>query len=380
MPLAVHASFGTALTDLKVNLDSLRLPENTSAQFFEDLVKEAECVCGRDMTAGAQVEIRSRAKRYLDAAESGTINAMKQEITRFTDVEGESPDVRLTALLAELGNARRLSRGAAQSVRALQQKLIDEGDGQLKDWQDASRAASKTIFECKDILQKIDAEGDDAAASDRLSLKALDKALHDNDRRVSELTSTVTLRRQTETLDRIVKRASALARTRIKEELVEECNTKLETVLANDPLTLDRIEGSLRLADQGKASVGQTLAVGYTFLMSILNRGNNDFPLIVDSPANSIDESVRRNVGRLIPELCSQFVGFTINTERAGFVSALAAGGTDIRYLTLFRKTAGTQRLMVDLPAAGVTESANAVLVDGRDYFRSFDVADEGED
>ena len=48
-----------------------------------------------------------------------------------------------------------------------------------------------------------------------------------------------------------------------------------------------------------------------------------DFPLVVDSPAGPIDEGVRRRIGRLLPELCTQFVGFTINTERAGFVDAL---------------------------------------------------------
>ena len=377
MPLALHAGFGASLLGLKTNLDTLRLPENTSAQFFEDLVKELECVCGREMTADAQAQIRSRSRRYLDVAEAGTINAMKSDIDRFAAAEGDPPDERLSTLLEELRRASRLSKQAEQSVRALQQKLVDEGDGQLKAWQNETAAAKKTVVECNDLLAKIDAEGDEGAGAEKLSLKALGKALADNDRRVAELTSTVALRRQTDLLERIVKRAAALARARIKEELVDACNAKLETVLANDPLRLDRIDRSLRLADQDGASVGQTLAVGYTFLMSVLNRGNNDFPLVVDSPANPMDEGLRRSVAALIPKLCSQFLAFTINTEQAGFVPALAAGGAEVRYLTLFRKTGRMLGLMADLPATGVTQSADAVLVDGRDYFRSFDVTDE---
>ncbi len=377
MPLAVHASFGAALVDLKSNLDSLRLPENTSKQFFEDLLSEPECICGRDMTAGARQEIDRRSKGYLDDAESGTINAMKQEITRFTTYDGEPPDARLTGLLEDLGDARRLSRAAGQAVRALQQKLIDEGDGQLKTWQDDLKTRSATALEMKDFIEKAEAEADDVGAVEPFSLKALDKALRDNDRRLAEATSTVALRRETEALGRILKRAGELARTEIKRDLVKGCNAKLQQVLANDPLRLDRIDRSLRLADQEKASVGQTLAVGYTFLMSILNRGNNDFPLIVDSPANPIDEGVRRRVAKLIPELCSQFVGFTINTEKAGFVPALAQADPGLRYLTLFRKTDGARRWMADLPPSGVKQTANAVLVEDRDYFMSFDVASE---
>ena len=115
------------------------------------------------------------------------------------------------------------------------------------------------------------------------------------------------------------------------------------------------------------------------FLMSVLNRGQNDFPLVVDSPAGPIDKGVRRRVGRLLPTLCSQFLGFTINTERDGFVDALESKVEDIAYLTLFRKTPGTKRMMEALPRNGYTETRNAVLVDDRDYFFGFDIEEEEE-
>ena len=354
VPLSLHASFGEALVELKENLDSLHLPEETSAQFFDDLVRQTECVCGREMTEGAKNEIRARAKRYLDSAESGTINALKQDVARFVEQVDEAPHEALTARLAELGAAGRACRTTAQSVRALEQRLIDEGDGQLKTWQEALVGQKRILRDCGDIVERIDAAGDeDGDEVETLSLKAIEGALKAADKRISELTSTVELRKQTEALERILGRAAAHARMRIKAELIEECNAKLEAVLANDPLTLASIAGSLRLANQEGASVGQTLAVGYTFLMSVLSRGSSEFPLIVDSPANPMDETVRRQIGSLIPRLCTQFVAFTINTERAGFVPALAQACGDIKYLTLFRKTEGTERLRLDLPPYG---------------------------
>ena len=73
-------------------------------------------------------------------------------------------------------------------------------------------------------------------------------------------------------------------------------------------------------------------------------------------------------------------MGFTINTEREGFVDALESRVDDIAYLTLFRKTPGTRRMMDALPEKRYAETSNAVLVDDRDYFFGFDIEEEEED
>ncbi len=379
MPLAINAAFGNALVELKENLDHLRLPENTSAQFFEELIEEAECICGRDMTPGARQEIITRSKRYLDAEESGTINALKSDIDKFAIKQGEEPlDARLTAQLRELGAASRAQHKAEQLVRTLKQRLIDEGDEQLQAWQTQLEEHQKSYAEYRKILDDIEGEGDpdDAVI---FSLKLLERKLREVGTKIAEITATVTLRKQTDLLKDILERAATLARKRIKDELVAEANERLKGILVNDPIEIARIDRSLRLADQEGASVGQTLSVGYTFLMSVLNRGNNNFPLVVDSPANPIDADVRHNIGGLIPSLCTQFVGFTINTERQGFVPALERAAGKVKYLTMFRKTEGTKRLMPGLPAQGVTQTDTAVLVEDREYFMSVGLRSEEE-
>ncbi len=379
MPLAINAVFGTVLVELKENLDLLRLPENTSAQFFEELVGEEECICGREMTPGAKHEIQTRAKRYLDADESGTINALKSDIDKFTNAQGDEPlDARLAEQLRLLGLARRAQLQAEQLVRRLKQKLIDEGDDQLKAWQ-AALEEHQTEFERFDsVLKAIRGEGQEDEKV-IFSRKLLERKLREVSTKIAEITETVTLRKQTDILTDVLARATSLARAQIKEELVSEANERIKAILINDPIEIAKIDRSLRLADQDGASVGQTLSVGYTFLMSVLNRGNNNFPLVVDSPANPIDGDVRENVADLIPELCTQFVGFTINTERPGFVLPLERAAGDVKFLTMFRKTEGTERLLPGLPAEGVTETESAVLIEDRDYFMNFGLKDEKE-
>jgi DNA sulfur modification protein DndD len=377
-PIALHPMFGEKLVELRDNLDHLKLPETSSAQFFADLVLEPDCICGRPMNPVAKAEILKRAKGYMDKDESGTINALKHDIGKFTARNDETtPYEEMQSNLKQLTAARRAQREADQILRALAKKLIDAGDDELKEWEKARDEKEAQVAQCRDVIIDIDSTTEDDLGGPISSLKLLDKKLEDLKQKIAEVTKTVKVKKQTDLLNKILSETADAARARIRTDLVNDSNRRLEVVLANDPIRIARIDKSLYLAGQTGASVGQKLSVGYTFLMSALNRGGNDFPLIVDSPANPIDEGVRRNIGKLIPELCTQFVAFTINTERAGFVQALERSSDDCLFLTMFRKTDGTRRLMRNLPSAGVVETTNAVMVRDRDYFMSFDLATE---
>ncbi|MES2096824.1 MAG: hypothetical protein V4459_08680 [Pseudomonadota bacterium] len=380
MPLALHPSFGRDLWQLKEGLDRLRLPENTSNQFFQELLEEPDCICGREMTEGAREEIRARSELYLDSPEYGIINAMKTDIEAVGQEQAEGGlSNAFGTVVTELAEARRAKRLADQDVEILKQQLKDSGDADIQTWEDEQATAMTRLQECRALIASIDAVVDEENAEDpdTWSLASLELQLKQSGRQIAEITDTLTLRRQTEMIVRLLKRTLDLARDEIKGELIESCNDTLAKVLVNDPLRIAGIDKSLKLSGQSGASVGQVLSVGYVFLMNVLKRGNNELPLVVDSPANPIDAGVRRRVGALIPKLTEQFVGFTINTEREGFVPALheAAGG-DVRYLTLFRRTPGTEKLMVNLPAS-TTVGENSVLVHDRQFFETFDLTDE---
>ena len=385
LPHAIHPALAERLSQLKDNLDRARLPENTSAQFFEELVDEDECICGRPMDQAAREEIRVRAKGYLDADDSGVINALKQDIGRYTgqpgnDV-GETGYERVVRLHGELTEAVRRERLADQQIRVLLENLIDAGDEELQEWQEQDDAQGARRKELQKLVEEIEGRGvGDSNAETTKSLRVIRREIDVLNGRIAQIEGTVRLRSQTELVASLLDTAGQCARDRIKAELLDECNDRLSVILENDPLVIERIDRSIHLRGQRGASAGQTLAIGYTFLMSVLNRGQNDFPLIVDSPAGPIDKGVRRRIARLLPSLCSQFVGFTINTEREGFVDVLESEVGEVGYLTLFRKTAGTQRMMLALPSGRYRETDNAVLVEDRDYFFGFDIEEESED
>lgn len=380
-PDILHPQIGAALQTLKANLDILRLPENTSAQFFVELSAKDECICGREMTDEAREQIAVRAKEYLGAAESGLINLIKGDIDKFTTYDANAdPREDLKRCAAALSDAVRERTKADGTVRALRQRRIEQGDDKLAEWERELEEKKLKISQIEDFLRTIAAPANDAEETDdTMSIALLRKRLTEANRKVAEITETVTLNQQIELLKTIASNARDVARERIRGDVLDACNARLNKVLSHDPVQLSRIDKSLHLAHQAGASVGQTLAVGYTFLMTVLERGQNQFPLVVDSPANPLDAGRRRAVGLLLPQLTSQFVGFVISTERLGFVTNLEAANRQIKYLTMFRKTPGTKKWIDALPQSGVTQSRNAAVVEGKDYFNEFDLEEEAE-
>jgi len=374
-PYALHEAVGTRLLALKDNLDRLRLPETTTRQFFAELVQEPECICGRPLDEACRAEIHSRAAQYLDADESGLVNSLKSQIESL--VQGTSAVEEAAAEQAKLAKSVKSRRQAETRTKAIQDQLIERGDQQLKDWQDELELKAVQLEKLDRLIERINASDDpEEDLAKIMSLSVLKRRVDEADAQIAAISDTVRLHQVTKALMHICTQAKEVARNRVKAALLEETNDRLATVLSNDPVKIDRIERSIHLAHQTGASVGQTLSVGYTFLMSALSRGQNLFPLVVDSPAGPLDIGRREEIGKLIPDLCSQFVGFTISVERLGFVTALEAAGATVKYVTLFRKTPGTEPLMATLPKHA-RQTANAVLVEDKEYFHRFDLVKE---
>ena len=163
LPHAVHPELAERLKDLRDNLDRVSLPENTSAQFFEELVEEEDCVCGRPMDESAKEQIRARAERYLDADDSGVINALKQDISRYTeapeDQEEDAGHPRVLRLRAELTEAVNRERLAEQQVRVLMGELIDAGDKELEAWQAELDQREDGVKERRELVEEIEGLG-----------------------------------------------------------------------------------------------------------------------------------------------------------------------------------------------------------------------------
>ena len=375
-PAAVDKSFAEAIQSLKGSLDTLKLPANTTRQFFLELVEQEECICGEDLDEQARQTILEKSEEFLGAETSGFINSLKEDIERYIGEDPEEAPAEAKEIAGKLTSAMDNRSDASGTLRAIREQLIEEGDEKVEEWENKKEEYEEEISDLSRFLDRVNGSPtpEDKDDPETLCLKAIRDQVQGAKESVAEITQTLKLREQIDTLQTILQEAQENARKQLKEDIVDECRSRLNDILAFNPIEISEISGSLKLKNQGGASVGQTLAVAYTFLTTLLGRGQHQFPLIVDSPANPIDNTVRSQVASVIPELTDQFVAFTISSERVGFTDHLhrSADG-DVRYLTLFRKNVNTDYLIGELPDTGVLQTDDGVLVEGRDYFNKFD-------
>ena len=112
-PHALSPEFAVAMTDLKSGLDRVKLPETAAREFFEELSRENECVCGRPVDEAIRTVIRERARQYLGSDDVSLLNAMKLDVSTAVGESPEQANRELSekmAALSDLAKARQNAR------------------------------------------------------------------------------------------------------------------------------------------------------------------------------------------------------------------------------------------------------------------------------
>ncbi|MEQ9552162.1 MAG: hypothetical protein RIM23_21450 [Coleofasciculus sp. G3-WIS-01] len=377
-PQRVIPGLAASLINLKANLDHLKLPTSTSKEFFEELAEAPECVCGRQMDDMTRQAVRDRAKQYLGEDEVGVLNRIKSDIADYC---GGNPEQYHQDLQEQLQGLQKLIRKRDEfktELHSLEEERLKQGDSELEAKKQHLDQLREQLDQCNQRLQEIERSPHSKPSEDTDCLKELEFLITKAEEDVAEVTHTLTLKRKTEIIRRILNQAHQQAREELRKIMIEETNQRITQLLSRDPVWLEDIQDSLKLQGRGGASVGQTLSVSYAFLATLFNRSKHQLPFIVDSPAGALDLNVRPEVARLVPQLGKQFVAFTISSERQSFVDSLhqAAQG-NVQYLTLFRKTSPIDALWQNSDSNQLTETVDGVMVTGKEFFERFDLDEE---
>lgn len=381
MPSQLHQDLNGRLLALKNNMDKLRLPETTSAQFFRELAENANCVCGREIDPLARQRILDKAADYLDADEFGLINKIKGDIEQFcTNSVDDLGEIAFFQQVESLADLDRRQREVIEELNNIKRLLIEGGDEQIQKLEARKKELELVAGDAQLVIAELEKDKHEETEKDlgrMRSIEAVSEKVEALKQKVAEISNTILLKKKIDVLNHILTQTMHRVRISSKERLIDSINQRLGQILSNEPLTIDRIDQSIHLKGQQGASVGQTLAVGYTFLMSVFESRQNQFPLVVDSPANSLDNERRREVASFIPKLCPQFVAFTISTETPGFVESIAIHARSVDYITIFRNSPANDHLKHGLPASEKVQIGGAIVVRDRDFFMSFDVLTE---
>lgn len=357
-PAKLHPNILERLRALGSKLTHLKLPKTISAEFFKELAEQVECVCGTHITSEVKQAILSRSDNYLAEDQILVINKMKLALR-----ESSADATEFTTIVTALnGHLRDRHRNKMQHDQ-LEIDRVEAGDAEMERLRGEARQLERDLEVAERALEKLTTRDPvlqrELGATDANNIPLCDAEVKRSQEKLATATDTLRFVLQSERLKEIINGVSRLALERLRERVRNATNDKLAKLVPSEALRVARISGSLELGSRGlstksNVSEGQSLAIAYAFLTSLLSEAPYRLPFIVDSPAVSLDTAVRREVGELIPELFNQMIMFVISSEREGFADAFY-DRQGVRYITLWR-----------------VDEEHTKVQDGLEFFQSF--------
>ncbi|MGX5557880.1 hypothetical protein [Bacillus cereus] len=338
-PFLLSSAIADKLTSLSSKMQTLKLPRTMSKQFFEELADHDNCVCGRPIGSGEKSYILEKSEEFLAEDQIGVINAIKSSI------KGRVFNEELNEEIATL-NSLIVKRNQVKSDwDRLQNQRTDAGDIELQSLELEKNELELLIEKATERLRVLTTK--DKFEKEQLNFQENIPLCHDRlakiDEKIAEATDTVTLVNNSEKFKKILTEIENATINKLKERIKDETNEKLAKIIQAERIEVEEIKGYLKLAGKSGASEGQSLAIAYSFLGSMFETSSHDLPFIVDSPAGSLDLSVRRQVSKTIPHLFDQLIVFITSGERAGFADYFYRIEDEVQFLTISRENEGTR-------------------------------------
>lgn len=375
-PCAFSVVVAERLANLKQSLDQVKLPESAAREFFTELAQQDTCVCGRPLTEESREAIRTRARQYLGSENVALLNAMKTQIADEVDRDPGRHEEELAHLFGRLQEDVR-SLSECRTQRDAIEAEAATGDPDLESVRLEIEELRQREKELEGALKRFDDPTETAHDKETEGITVLRRRLTEAEQALAEITDTLEIKAKRDILIRILKSAQERGRITLGREICKEANERISHLMPDNRIRIRAIDRCLLLEGQEAGSTGENLSVAYAFLSTLFSRAEHRLPFVVDSPANPIDLQVRAEVAGLIPKLATQFVAFTISSERPGFLDPLEQemdGG--IQYVTLFRK--GNPDLEVQArEEERMEESVDGLVVHGRNFFRLFHLDEE---
>jgi len=389
-PFFISNHITSNMLDLKENLDKLKLP-GTSGEFFKELSEEALCVCNRPIDDKAKIAILDNASGYLSDDYINIINGIKRDISKYSEQSKQlQEDKPFSQLLSANNEYYEIEKSLQSHINKMENEATQSQQSILTEYTSIELEISQ-LSKQLDVLNDEDGSPQQASSGNPeqcFQIPIVKKVIAMRSTELATITNTVKELEAKDKLKRILERASAIALSKLKLEIKDKSNEKLKSILPKGtPLEIIDLDKNVQLGYEGRSqssgSGGQNVSVAYSFATSLLERSGAVFPLIVDHPVTALQESARRGLGKRLAEICHQFIGFIIDTEKSGLVDSLEKSTNNINYITLFRKISGNNEYIKRLPenTQSISETVNAIVCTDKTFFKNFkDLNPEAEE
>lgn len=356
-PYLISQSLCDRMRELGASMTKLKLPKNTSKDFFTELAHSEKCVCDRCIGETEREAILRNAERYLGSNQQSVLNTIKSSIS------GCEYDSSLNDAFEQLSELQERATILNNRFNDNEEKLIKAGGDKAAELQSRIEELTENIGACKKSLNVIEAKSDpyETLTKDN-NLCLANEALDELEKKIAAATNTNRALRRKEIVEELLNRIKQETTKSLKAEIVRKTNEKLKSVITDDKIEIESIDKYIKLKDRAGASEGQTLGIAYCFLGTLFEDAELQFPFIIDSPTGKMDFAKRQAVADIIPNVFNQMIAFVQSAEVERFADRFYSN-PDSQYITII-----------------ASPDDEAVEVNyGREYFDSYQREHKGD-
>lgn len=357
-PYLISESLCNRIRELGLSMTKLKLPKNTSKDFFTELAHSEKCVCDRCIGEKEKEAILRNAERYLGSNQQSVLNTIKSSISSC------EYDSSLSEAFEKLSELQKQSNILNNRFKDNEEKLIKAGGDKAADLQSEIDKFIGEIAACKKSLNVIEAKNDPyETLTEDNNLPLAKEALEELEKKIASATNTNRALRRKEIVEELVNQIKQETTKSLKAEIVRKTNEKLKSVITDDKIEIESIDKYIKLKDRAGASEGQTLGIAYCFLGTLFEDAELQFPFIIDSPTGKMDFAKRQAVADIIPNVFNQMIAFVQSAEVERFADRFYSN-PDSQYITII-----------------ASPDDEAVEVNyGREYFDSYQREHKGDE
>jgi DNA sulfur modification protein DndD len=328
-PFNVCEMFDQRLKGLSINMQTLKLPKTMSKEFFNELSEAPKCICGHCIGNEEKKHILENAQNYLGNDQLVALNSIKDKLKSYVTSNELSDSINL------LDSNTKTLEEVQSSLTRLSVQLEEQGNQEITSLEHEMNSLSQQLLEIDSelrILTSTDIRNPQLDAEN--NIKLAEQEMLRSTENYNKATNTYVLYQKAEIIKRYLSEIQSGTLSKLKIRILERTNKKIEEIIQNERIEIEKIDGNLVLKNRKAVSEGQTLAIAYAYIGSLFEESSFRFPFIIDSPAVSLDLSVRKEVSELLPVLFEQLVIFVISSEVENFANTFYSRN-DVEYFTI---------------------------------------------
>ena len=386
-PLLISSDLLTRLYVFRDSLEKMKLPGG-SRSFFEELIREDDgCICGEELTDSRIKNIKNQIEQYLGDDEASVVNSIKTEISDSYENLKNSNSLKddFKALDQALENRDEAFKAKEDYLKKMKELATPENKQIFEEYEKIveQRLKLENILKqrLKDYVVETSQLNNPDGCKSYIAAENVAEKLYNE---IGTISDKQGISESYKILKKVINSAKHNSLKEIKVKLADKTNEKIvESLPSGSEIEVLNIEEHVKLGwngtSQSEGSGAQNIIIAYSFARSVLEEANIEFPLIVDHPFTQIDRKNRINLGKKLGSLMHQFIGFLIDTERAGFLEGIE-DQTDVCYISMFSSQLEGNKSFIDkieaLPSSEFLKTDNGYVTYNKDFFIENEMGD----